>query len=136
MHKAICSICASIQWIILLGTRNEAIYKNSWLTVLIKFRLLFLFFSSVVGGLYFKNLTYSLINLLPRKLSTKLLILVLIHIFFLIRIGHETLADENYADDEIEIELAPIAVQLAYVQQVKILIFQNNISPSWKYDFF
>lgn len=130
MHKAICSICASIQWIILLGTRNEAIYKNSWLTVLIKFRLLFLFFSSVVGGLYFKNLTYSLINLLPRKLSTKLLILVLIHIFFLIRIGHETLADENYADDEIEIELAPIAVQLAYVQQVKILIFQNNISPS------
>lgn len=26
--------------------------------------------------------------------------------------------DENLADDEIEIELAPIAVQLAYVQQV------------------
>lgn len=27
--------------------------------------------------------------------------------------------EDNWADDEIEIELAPIAVQLAYVQQVK-----------------
>ncbi|KAJ0039070.1 hypothetical protein Pint_23641 [Pistacia integerrima] len=35
------------------------------------------------------------------------------------RIGQETLTDENYAEDEIEIELAPIAVQLVYVQQVK-----------------
>lgn len=26
--------------------------------------------------------------------------------------------EDNLADDEIEIELAPIAVQLAYVQQV------------------
>ncbi|KVI09435.1 signal recognition particle subunit SRP72 [Cynara cardunculus var. scolymus] len=34
------------------------------------------------------------------------------------RIGQETLMDENLADDEIEIELAPIAVQLAYVQQL------------------
>lgn len=34
------------------------------------------------------------------------------------RIGQETLMDENLADDEIENELAPIAVQLAYVQQM------------------
>ncbi|KAJ4710920.1 Signal recognition particle subunit SRP72 [Melia azedarach] len=34
------------------------------------------------------------------------------------RIGQETLTDENLAEDEIDIELAPIAVQLAYVQQV------------------
>ncbi|KAL7113420.1 hypothetical protein ACP275_04G059400 [Erythranthe tilingii] len=34
------------------------------------------------------------------------------------RIGQETLMEENLADDDIEIELAPIAVQLAYVQQV------------------
>ncbi|XP_011080276.1 signal recognition particle subunit SRP72 [Sesamum indicum] len=34
------------------------------------------------------------------------------------RIGQETLMEENLADDEIEIELAPLAVQLAYVQQV------------------
>lgn len=29
--------------------------------------------------------------------------------------------EENLADDDVEIELAPIAVQLAYVQQVKLL---------------
>ncbi|KAF3431109.1 hypothetical protein FNV43_RR25839 [Rhamnella rubrinervis] len=34
------------------------------------------------------------------------------------RIGQETLLDDNIPDDEIEIELAPIAVQLAYVQQL------------------
>ncbi|KAK4419545.1 Signal recognition particle subunit SRP72 [Sesamum alatum] len=34
------------------------------------------------------------------------------------RIGQETLMEENLADDDIEIELAPLAVQLAYVQQV------------------
>ncbi|KAK6164177.1 hypothetical protein DH2020_001041 [Rehmannia glutinosa] len=34
------------------------------------------------------------------------------------RIGQETLMEENLADDDIETELAPIAVQLAYVQQV------------------
>ena len=34
------------------------------------------------------------------------------------RIGQETLMDENLADEKIEIELAPVAVQLAYVQQV------------------
>ncbi|XP_052205313.1 uncharacterized protein LOC127810098 [Diospyros lotus] len=33
------------------------------------------------------------------------------------RIGQETLMEENWADDDIEIELAPITVQLAYVQQ-------------------
>ncbi|KAL0371125.1 UNVERIFIED_CONTAM: Signal recognition particle subunit SRP72 [Sesamum angustifolium] len=33
------------------------------------------------------------------------------------RIGQETLMEENLADDDIEIELAPLAVQLAYVQQ-------------------
>ncbi|MBA0566818.1 hypothetical protein Golax_009070, partial [Gossypium laxum] len=34
------------------------------------------------------------------------------------RIGQETLTEENLADDDIEIELAPIAVQLAYVHQL------------------
>ncbi|KAL6008051.1 hypothetical protein ACLOJK_033557 [Asimina triloba] len=33
------------------------------------------------------------------------------------RIGQETLVEDDYADDEIESELAPIAVQLAYVRQ-------------------
>ncbi|KAL6516282.1 hypothetical protein OROGR_019587 [Orobanche gracilis] len=33
-------------------------------------------------------------------------------------IGQETLMEENLTDDDIEIELAPIAIQLAYVQQV------------------
>ncbi|EHA8590602.1 putative signal recognition particle subunit SRP72 [Cocos nucifera] len=36
----------------------------------------------------------------------------------LVRIGQEMLMDEDYADDEIEAELAPIAVQIAYVQQL------------------
>ena len=35
------------------------------------------------------------------------------------RVGQETLMDDNLAEDDIEIELAPIAVQLAYVQQVR-----------------
>ncbi|KAL6505354.1 hypothetical protein OROGR_025171 [Orobanche gracilis] len=34
------------------------------------------------------------------------------------RIGQETLMEENLTDDDIEIELAPISIQLAYVQQV------------------
>ncbi|KZV35902.1 hypothetical protein F511_34344 [Dorcoceras hygrometricum] len=34
------------------------------------------------------------------------------------RIGQETLMEENLADDDIEIELAPVAVQLAYVKHV------------------
>ncbi|KAG6389496.1 hypothetical protein SASPL_150964 [Salvia splendens] len=34
------------------------------------------------------------------------------------RIGQETLMEENLLDDDIEIELAPIAVQLGYVHQV------------------
>ncbi|KAK4441467.1 Signal recognition particle subunit SRP72 [Sesamum alatum] len=34
------------------------------------------------------------------------------------RIGQETLVEENLADDDIEMELAPIAVQLAYVEQI------------------
>ncbi|KAL6983831.1 hypothetical protein U1Q18_017205 [Sarracenia purpurea var. burkii] len=34
------------------------------------------------------------------------------------RIGQETLMEENLADDDIEIELAPITVQLAHVQQL------------------
>ncbi|XP_051142581.1 uncharacterized protein LOC127259346 [Andrographis paniculata] len=34
------------------------------------------------------------------------------------RIGQETLMEENLADDDIEIELAPIVVQLAYVQKI------------------
>ncbi|KAK6138345.1 hypothetical protein DH2020_027929 [Rehmannia glutinosa] len=34
------------------------------------------------------------------------------------RIGQETLMEEDLADADIEIELAPIAVQLAYVQQI------------------
>ncbi|KAI3933465.1 hypothetical protein MKX01_022044 [Papaver californicum] len=34
------------------------------------------------------------------------------------RIGQETLMEDNWDDDEIEMELAPIAVQLAYVRQL------------------
>ncbi|KAK4358939.1 hypothetical protein RND71_021168 [Anisodus tanguticus] len=34
------------------------------------------------------------------------------------RIGQEMLMEENLADDDVEIELAPIAVQIAYVQQI------------------
>ncbi|KAL9233320.1 hypothetical protein vseg_008338 [Gypsophila vaccaria] len=34
------------------------------------------------------------------------------------RVGQESLMDENWADDDIEQELAPVAVQLAYVQQL------------------
>lgn len=34
------------------------------------------------------------------------------------RIGQEMLMDEDYADEEIEAELAPISVQLAYIQQL------------------
>ncbi|XP_058102156.1 uncharacterized protein LOC131246246 [Magnolia sinica] len=34
------------------------------------------------------------------------------------RIGQETLMEDDFADDEIESELAPIAVQLAYVRQL------------------
>ncbi|KAI4336625.1 hypothetical protein L6164_015127 [Bauhinia variegata] len=34
------------------------------------------------------------------------------------RIGQETLMEDNLPDDEIELELSPIAVQLAYVQQL------------------
>lgn len=41
-----------------------------------------------------------------------------VDMFFPVRIGQETLLEDNLPDDEIEIELAPIAVQLAYVQQV------------------
>lgn len=40
-----------------------------------------------------------------------------------VRIGQETLLEDNFPDDEIGIELAPIAVQLAYVQQVRLLHF-------------
>ncbi|CAA6664168.1 unnamed protein product [Spirodela intermedia] len=35
------------------------------------------------------------------------------------RIGQETLMEDDFMDDEIENELAPIAVQLAYVQQLQ-----------------
>ncbi|PQQ19040.1 signal recognition particle subunit SRP72 [Prunus yedoensis var. nudiflora] len=34
------------------------------------------------------------------------------------RIGQETMVSDNFPEDEIENELAPIAVQLAYVQQL------------------
>ncbi|KAF8390589.1 hypothetical protein HHK36_025116 [Tetracentron sinense] len=40
------------------------------------------------------------------------------HLLSARRIGQETLMEDNWADDEIEIELAPIAVQLAYVRQL------------------
>ncbi|KAF6156889.1 hypothetical protein GIB67_000429 [Kingdonia uniflora] len=39
------------------------------------------------------------------------------HLLSARRIGQETLMEDNWADDEIENELAPIAVQLAYVRQ-------------------
>ncbi|KAF8388642.1 hypothetical protein HHK36_027319 [Tetracentron sinense] len=41
------------------------------------------------------------------------------HLLSARRIGQETLMEDNWADDEIEIELAPIAVQLAYVRQLR-----------------
>ncbi|KAG0477705.1 hypothetical protein HPP92_012424 [Vanilla planifolia] len=40
------------------------------------------------------------------------------HLLSARRLGQEMLVDEDYADDEIETELAPIAVQLAYIQQL------------------
>ncbi|KAG2322154.1 hypothetical protein Bca52824_015367 [Brassica carinata] len=43
------------------------------------------------------------------------------------RIGQETLTDDGFADEDIENELGPISVQLAYVQQV---LGQNQESTS------
>lgn len=43
------------------------------------------------------------------------------NVLLVVRIGQESLMEDNLLDDDIEIELAPIAVQLAYVQQVKLL---------------
>lgn len=40
------------------------------------------------------------------------------HLLTARRIGQETLMEDNFADEDIEIELAPITVQLAYVRQV------------------
>ncbi|XP_043723300.1 signal recognition particle subunit SRP72-like [Telopea speciosissima] len=40
------------------------------------------------------------------------------HLLSARRIGQETLMEDNWADDEIETELAPISVQLAYVRQL------------------
>ncbi|ESQ28523.1 hypothetical protein EUTSA_v10018246mg [Eutrema salsugineum] len=48
------------------------------------------------------------------------------------RIGQETLTDDGFADEDIENELAPISVQLAYVQQ---LIGKNQESTSSYVDF-
>lgn len=47
------------------------------------------------------------------------------------RIGQEMLMEEDYADDEIETELAPIVVQLAYVRQVTVssYIFLRELLP-------
>ncbi|GAY44013.1 hypothetical protein CUMW_079020 [Citrus unshiu] len=45
------------------------------------------------------------------------IVMILMYLIF-VRIGQETLTDDNFAEDDIEIELAPIAVQLAYVQQL------------------
>lgn len=53
--------------------------------------------------------------------------MILMYLIF-VRIGQETLTDDNFAEDDIEIELAPIAVQLAYVQQVNKS--DENILPS------
>jgi len=46
----------------------------------------------------------------------------LLFIFFFIRIGQESLMEDNWPDEDIENELSPIAVQLGYVQQVGVLI--------------
>ncbi|CAI0425734.1 unnamed protein product [Linum tenue] len=52
------------------------------------------------------------------------------------RIGQESLLDANWAEEDIEIELAPIAVQLAYVQQLlgrsdeAIEAYTEMISPN------
>lgn len=61
-------------------------------------------------------------NLLPGKVSMKWHILMFDSYFF-IRIGQESLMEDNWPDDDIENELSPIAVQLAYVQQVELLNF-------------
>lgn len=55
-------------------------------------------------------------------LVQKRLPLELTHLSF-VRIGQEMLMEEDYAEDEIESELAPIAVQIAYVQQVNKIHF-------------
>ena len=39
---------------------------------------------------------------------------------YFVRLGQEMLMDEDYGDEEIETELAPISVQLAYVRQVNV----------------
>ncbi|CAN8243814.1 unnamed protein product [Cochlearia groenlandica] len=44
------------------------------------------------------------------------------------RIGQETLTDDGFADEDIETELAPIYVQLAYVQQVLGQIQESTTS--------
>jgi hypothetical protein len=36
------------------------------------------------------------------------------------RIGQESLIEDDYTEEEIEDELAPISVQLAYVQQASL----------------
>lgn len=51
-----------------------------------------------------------------------------VYSYIFIRIGQEILMEDNLPDDEIEIELSPIAVQLAYVQQVKVLTFSKSLS--------
>lgn len=48
-------------------------------------------------------------------MENDLLMLIYSNLF---RIGQETLLEDNFEADEVEVELAPIVVQLAYVQQV------------------
>lgn len=50
------------------------------------------------------------------------------YLFIFIRIGQESLMEDNWPDEDIENELSPIAVQLGYVQQVGVLISQNYLS--------
>lgn len=38
------------------------------------------------------------------------------------RIGQESLIEEDYSEEDVEDELAPISVQLAYLQQVTVFI--------------
>ena len=44
------------------------------------------------------------------------------------RIGQETLTDDGFADEDIENELGPISVQLAYVQQVFFMLLALSLT--------
>lgn len=42
--------------------------------------------------------------------------------------GQETLTEDDFADADVEIELAPMTVQLAYVQQVFSMLLVSSLT--------